>query len=327
MKYGATTPIAKIGLAAPAVRALNGAGYQTLLDVAKVNDADLASLHGFGPKALKQLHQVLADAGLRDPGDTKPKDPGSLLAKSGYVQVGDLRMYYEIGGKGEPLVMLHGGMLQSGVFYAIAPVLAEKHQVILVDQQGHGRTADIDRPFTFEQMADDTAELLEKIGVKQADFFGYSEGGVVAQILAIRHPKLVRRLALGSTVFRMDGYRPEVQSGMRRMTARMIPKQMRERYEAVAPRPQDWANLVEKSAELARTWQGIRREELQRIKAPALVLMADKDYLPEEHGHELARLLKGEFVVLPRSTHMSYLFKPKKLLGKLVPFLDVQLPE
>jgi pimeloyl-ACP methyl ester carboxylesterase len=146
-------------------------------------------------------------------------------------------------------------------------------------------------------------------------------------MLAIRHPNLVRILALGSTVFRMDGYRPEVQSGMRRMTARMIPKRMRERYEAVAPRPQEWATLVEKSAELARTWQGIRRDELQQIKAPALVLMADKDYLPEEHGQELARLLRGEFVVFPKSTHMSYLFKPKKLLEKIMPFLDAPLPE
>jgi pimeloyl-ACP methyl ester carboxylesterase len=129
---------------------------------------------------MKQLRQSLMDAGLRDPVDTKLTDPGPLLAESGYVQVGDLHMYYEIGGEGEPLVMLHGGMLQSGVFYAIAPVLAEKRQVILVDQQGHGRTADIDGPLSFEQMADDTAALLEKIGVKQADFFGYSEGGVVA---------------------------------------------------------------------------------------------------------------------------------------------------
>lgn len=322
MKYNALTPIADIDLAAPAVRALSGAGYHTLNDVANVSEAELASLHGFGPNAQKQLHQALADAGLCDPVDTKPTDPGPLLAESGYVQVGDLKMYYERGGEGSPLVMLHGGMLQSGVFYAIAPVLAESHQVILVDQQGHGRTADIDRPFTFEQMADDTAALLEKLGVKQADFFGYSEGGVVAQMLAIHHPKLVRKCILASTVFAMDGYRPEVQSGMRRMTARMIPRQMRERYEAVAPHSEKWPELVEKSAELARSWQGIRRDELQQIQALALVLMADKDYIPEEHGEELARLLKGEFVVLPKSDHMSYLFKPKKLLVKLVPFLE-----
>lgn len=327
MKYGALTSIANIGLAAPAVRALDGAGYHTLKDVAEISDEDLASLHGFGPKALKQLHQALADAGLRDLEDTKPTDPGPLLAENGYAQAGELRMYYEIEGEGEPLVMLHGGMLQSGVFYAIAPVLAEKRQVILADQQGHGRTADIDRPLSFEQMADDTAALLEKLGVKQADVFGYSEGGVVAQMLAIRHPKLVRKIALGSAVFRTDGYRPEVQSGMQRMTAKMIPKQMRERYKAVAPRPNEWANLVEKSAELARTWQGVHRDELRQIKAPALVFMADKDYLTVEHGEELARLLKGEFVVFPKSTHMSYLFKPKKLLERLVPFLDTPLPE
>jgi pimeloyl-ACP methyl ester carboxylesterase len=165
-------------------------------------------------------------------------------------------MYYEIGGEGFPLVMLHGGMLQSGVFYALAPVLAESHQVILVDQQGHGRTADIDRPLSFEQMADDTAALLEKLDVKQADCFGYSEGGVVAQMLAIRHPKLVRKLVLASTVFDMNGYRPEVQSGMRHMTAKMIPRQMREHYFGIIPdgsfseqRPQSLALLGSKMSE------------------------------------------------------------------------------
>jgi pimeloyl-ACP methyl ester carboxylesterase len=322
MKYSASTPITDIGLAAPAVRALYGAGYHNLQDLANVSESELASLRGVGPRAQNQLRQALAEAGLRPPMNTKPKDPGPILEKSGYVQVGRLKMYYEMGGQGEPLVMLHGGMLQSGVFYAIAPVLAKQRRVIVIDQQGHGRTADIDRSLSFEQMADDTAVLLKKIHIKQADIFSYSEGGVVALMLAIRHPHLVGKLVLGSAVFSMDGYRLEVQSGMRRMTAKMIPKQMREHYEAVAPHPEKWPKLVEKSAELARTWKGISRQELKKIKAPTFVLMADKDYIPEEHGKELAKLLKGEFLVLPKSTHMSYLFRQKKLLEKLMPFLQ-----
>ena len=145
-------------------------------------------------------------------------------------------------------------------------------------------------------------------------------------LLAIRHPKLVRKLVLGSAVFNMDGYHPPVQSGMRSMTAKIIPKQMREHYEAVAPHPEQWPTLVEKSAELARTWKGIPSKSIKSIKAQALVFMADKDYVRQEHGEELARLLKGEFLVLSKSTHMSYIFKPKKLLTKLIPFLDTPSP-
>ena len=246
---------------------------------------------------------------------TKPTDPGPILAENGYVQVGDLKMYYERGGEGSPLVMLHGGMSPSGVFYAIAPVLAGSHQVILLDQQGHGRTEDIDRLFSFEQMADDTAALLEKLGVKQADFFGYSEGGVVAQMLAIRHPTLVRKCILASTVFEMDGYRPEVQSGMRHMTAKMIPRQMRERYEAVAPHPEKWPELVEESdtcSELA----GVRPDELQQIQAPALVVMADKDSLPEEHGEETCQAPQGSIRCLAQERPYVLSVQTKEALGK-----------
>jgi pimeloyl-ACP methyl ester carboxylesterase len=317
-----------IGLAQPAQRALASASIQSLEQLTKFTEAEIKQLHGIGPNALKKLHQALATQGLSFADDkpsntTKNDDAQSATGK--YVSVGDLKMYYEVRGRGEPLVMLHGGMLQGGVFYAIAPMLAENRQVITVDQQGHGRTADIDRPLRFEQMADDTAALLDQAGVKKADFFGYSEGGVVALLLAIRHPRLVRKLVLGSAVFNMDGYHPPVQSGMRHMTAKIIPKQMREHYEAVAPHPEQWPMLVEKSAELARTWKGIPPKKLQAIKASSLVFMADKDYVREEHGQELAKLLTGEFLVLPKSSHMSYIFKPNKLLKRLIPFLDLSI--
>ena len=312
-----TSSITDLGLAAPAIRALQSAKYARLGQLAGINKKDLEKLHGMGDNALKQIRQALQACGLALEGESLP-----LPTAGKYIQVGDLKMYYEIHGEGEPLVLLHGGMLQSGVFTAILPFLNENRQIILIDQQAHGRTNDLKRPLSFEQMADDTAELLTKIAIKNADVFGYSEGGAVALNLAIKHPKLVRKLILGSAVFNIEGYHPPVQSGMKKMTEKIVPKRMRLYYQAVAPQPEKWAELVAKSAELARTWSGIPEEKIKTINKPAFVFMADKDYLTREHDEKLAKLLNGEFIVLSSSSHMSYLFKPQKLLKHLIPFLN-----
>src|SRR6267143_5087702 len=117
--------------------------------------------------------------------------------KGEYASVGDLKMYYEIHGTGRPLVLLHGAFMSATVY----PALAESRQVIAVDLQGHGRTADIERPFTFAQMADDTAALLKRLEIEQTDIFGYSMGAKVGLAMAIRHPELVRRLAIYGTTY------------------------------------------------------------------------------------------------------------------------------
>lgn len=248
-------------------------------------------------------------------------------SKQGYAPVNGLKMYYEVHGTGEPLVMLHGGMSTIGTFYRILPPLAKRRQIIAVEQQGHGHTADIDRPFSFEQMADDTASLLQQLGIKKADVFGYSDGGMVALELAIWHPKLIRKLAISSAVYNMDGYYPEIKEGLPHMTADALPSQMREAYEAVAPQPENWPKLVAKAAEHARNFSGMRPEEMQAIKAPALVMVADGDIVRIQHAEELSRLLRTELVVLPDSDHVSYLLEqPEVLLSKLTAFLDAPMP-
>lgn len=248
--------------------------------------------------------------------------------QTGYAYVNGLKMYYEIHGTGEPLVMLHGGMSTIGAFYRILPALATSRQIIAVEQQGHGHTADIDRPFSFEHMADDTATLLQQLGIKKADVFGYSDGGMVALKMAVRHPDLVRRLAISSAVYNMDGYYPEIKAGLYHLTADALPPQMRAAYEAVAPQSENWPRLVAKAAEHARNFDGIQPEEIQAIKAPALVLVAENDIVRIEHARELARLLRTELVVLPDSDHVSYLLEqPDVLLSNLTAFLDVSMPE
>jgi pimeloyl-ACP methyl ester carboxylesterase len=244
-----------------------------------------------------------------------------------YAAVNDLNMYYEIHGSGEPLLLLHGGMSTIGTFYRILPTLAKGRRIIAVEQQGHGHTADIDRPFSFEQMADDTATLLRQLGIKKIDVYGYSDGGMVALEIAMRHPELVRKLALSSAVYRMDGYFPEIAEGLPHVTADDLPPQMREAYEAVAPQPENWPKLVSKAAEHAKNYSGSRPEAIQAIKAPALVMVAENDIIRIEHAKELARLLRTELVVLPDSDHVSYLLEhPDVLLSKLTAFLNAPMP-
>jgi pimeloyl-ACP methyl ester carboxylesterase len=135
-----------------------------------------------------------------------------------YADVNGLSLYYEEHGSGEPLVLLHGGIGAGEMFAALLPELAAQRRVITVDLQGHGHTADIDRPLRPESMADDIAALIEHLGLKQADVMGYSLGGLVALRTAIQHPQLVRRLVLVSIAFRRDGSHPEVVAAMDQMS-------------------------------------------------------------------------------------------------------------
>ena len=135
-------------------------------------------------------------------------------SKGNYAEVNGLEMYYEIHGTGEPLILLHGGVGAIEMFGEVLPLLAEGRQVIAADLQAHGRTADIDRPLSFESMADDIAALIEHLGFAKADVMGYSLGGGVALQTAIRHPEVVRKLVVVSTPFERDGWYPEILAGM-----------------------------------------------------------------------------------------------------------------
>jgi pimeloyl-ACP methyl ester carboxylesterase len=135
-------------------------------------------------------------------------------SKGNYAEVNGLEVYYEIHGTGEPLILLHGGVGAIEMFGEVLPLLAEGRQVIAADLQAHGRTADIDRPLSFESMADDIAALIEHLGFEKADVMGYSLGGGVALQTAIRHPEVVRKLVVVSTPFERDGWYPEILAGM-----------------------------------------------------------------------------------------------------------------
>lgn len=246
-----------------------------------------------------------------------------------YAPVNGLQMYYEIYGSGQPLVMMHGGMTTAEDFAFMMPSLVQGRQVIVFERQGHGHTADIDRPFTMENWADDTAALLKHLKIEQAHICGYSTGGSVALAFALRYPQMVRKLILISTIYNNDGYYPGMFEGLKQAKASDMPPIMREMYEKVAPRPQDWARLVEKSVQSAATFQGWTKKDIRTISAPTLIAVGDSDIVRTEHAVELSRLIpESKLAVLPDTDHVGIIIQHAEWLTAMMgEFLSAPMPE
>lgn len=264
-----------------------------------------------------------------------------------YAQVNGLNIYYEIHGAGEPLILLPGGFMTIEAMGAIVPSLAETRQVIAVELQGHGHTADIDRPLSFEAMADDIAALMAQLGLKQADLFGYSLGGGVALQTAIRHPDMVRRLALVSTAFKRHGWYPEVLAGMASVSVEgFAGTPIHEAYLKTSPRPDAWPTVIAKVRQLLSTdydWT----EGVASLKMPVLILVGDADSLHLAHMVEMFGLLGGgkadgdlvglpssRLAILPNTTHVGWapphhgiITRLDLLLPMLTEFLDAPASE
>jgi pimeloyl-ACP methyl ester carboxylesterase len=272
-------------------------------------------------------------------------DNARAPATGDYAEVNGLEMYYEVHGTGRPLVVLHGAYMTIGAMGPIVPGLAETRQVIAVELQGHGHTADVDRPITYEQMADDTAALLGRLGIDQADVFGYSMGGGVALQLAIRYPGLVRKLVVASASYTSDGMQPELHGMVPSITPDMFAgSPIEAAYLELAPNPGDFPRLVEKLKRLDMTPFVWPAEDVRGIEAPTLIVVGDSDAIRLEHAVEMFRLLGGgamgdlaglpnsRLAVLPGTAHFvppgsGILDRAEWLLAMIVEFLDAPLPE
>ena len=252
-------------------------------------------------------------------------------AETGYVPVNGLNMYYEVRGEGQPTVVLHGAYMSADSMGPLVATLASTRKVIAMDLQGHGRTGDIDRPITYEQMADDVAALMDALGVTQADIFGYSMGGGTAYQLAIRHPEKVRRLAAASATYKSEGMYPELIAMIGTLNAASFAgSPMEAEYKKLAPKPDDFPVLVEKLKVLDVTPQDWPADDIRNIKAPTLVISGDADVIRPEHSIELYRLRGGgpskdfmmpataELAVLPGTTHIGVLMNRADLVATFV---------
>jgi pimeloyl-ACP methyl ester carboxylesterase len=245
-------------------------------------------------------------------------------AEGRYAPVNGLRIYYEIHGTGRPLVLLHGGgsTIETSFGKCLA-TLARKRQVIAFEQQGHGHTADVDRPFSFEQTADDSAALLRYLKIVKADFLGYSNGGSVALLMGIRHAGLVRKLVVASAMYKRDGLSPEFWESMRHATLDSMPVELREAYLKTAPHPEQLQTFHDKSVRRMLEFKDWRPEDIHSIEAPTLIMVGDGDIIRPEHALEMARLLPhGRLAVVPGTDHMSLVNWPEWQLAMIEAFLD-----
>jgi pimeloyl-ACP methyl ester carboxylesterase len=260
--------------------------------------------------------------------------------KSGYAPVNGLKLYYEIHGSGEPLILLHGGVAGSIMFAPVLPQLAKGRQVITVDLQAHGKTADINRPIRFESMADDIAALIEYLGLRNADILGYSLGGGAALRLTIQCPELVRNLLLMSTPFSHNGWYPEVLTSFAGMSAQAptFGAGMKQSPLSQVYPNADWTLLFTKLGDLLKRdydWSS----DVAKIKTPTLLIYADADAVTPSHIVEFYGLLGGghkdagldgsgrspnQLAILPGFTHYTLLSSPALPIS-ILQFLDAPL--
>ena len=259
------------------------------------------------------------------------------------VAVNGMQMYYEVSGRGDPLVILHGAYMNIPAMGAIIPRLAKTHRVYAVELQGHGRTTDIARPITYPNLADDVAAFMDAVGLRKADVFGYSMGAEVGLQLAIRHPARVNKLVAASAAYNLKGWQPAFTEMIPQMTVEMITAMpFAKEYPKLAANPNGFPELARKLIALEKepmAWEA----DVKALKTPVLVIAGDADVATLEHSVAVFRLLGGggmgdmvdvgkpltasRLAILPATSHTAVITQVDLLHGFIEPFLKGQTPK
>ena len=268
-------------------------------------------------------------------------EPTTTTGSGEYADVNGISLYHETHGTGRPLILLHGGLGSGEMLGPVLPALAANHQVIAVDLQGHGRTADIDRPIDVRLMADDIAALIRHLGLDKPDVVGYSLGGGVALQTAAKYPELVGKLVAMSINIRRDAIYPDMLEQQAQVSAAAVPfmkdTPMWELYQRVAPRPEDFGRLLDKIGEsMSKDFDF--SDEVRSLQMPTMIVTADADMTPPSHAVEIFSLLDGgqrdggwigegrprgghALAVIPGATHYDILSSPVVPVA-ILSFLD-----
>ena len=255
---------------------------------------------------------------------------------TGYAPVNGLKMYYEVHGSGDPVVLLHGSFMTiTNNWPQWIGELSKTRKVIAVEMQGHGRTADIKRDFSYENLADDVAALLDHLKIPSADLIGYSMGGGVAMLCAIRHPDKVRKVVVISSTFRRDGMVKEALDAFPKLTADAFKGSPIEvEYKKLSPTPDEFADLVNHIKAMASKPFDFGADKLRATKAPMFFIHGDADGVRLEHISEMFRLKGGEvhgdmrprsasrLAILPDTTHVTLMDRMPVIVPMVNDFLD-----
>lgn len=263
--------------------------------------------------------------------------PKATPAKtSGYAPVNGLKMYYEVYGNGDPLVLIHGSYMSIDLNYGpIIPELAKKHKVIALELQGHGRTADIDRDYSFDVMAEDVAGLLKYLNINNAAVLGYSLGATVALNFTIKHPEMVNKLVFISSVYKSDGWIPSVRNLFPMIKPEFFEHTpLKTEYNRLAPDTAHWKAWVTKLAKFDATPFDLGIDNVKKIKCPVLIIKADNDGIDLTNVNEMytalgggvsgdmAGIPKSQLAIIPATSHVSLMMATVPLLNIINPFLD-----
>ena len=255
--------------------------------------------------------------------------------QTGYVSVNGLKMYYEVHGTGKPLILLHGAYSASGTsFGTLIPELSKNYKVISLELQGHGHTADIDRPITYEALANDVYSALSKLDIKKADVMGYSLGAATTLQLYFNHPEVINKMILISPAYKSDGLYSEVWSSLDMITPAVFEgSPFKREYDSIAPDPKAFPALVSKMKVLDGTPFDWKADKVRSIKVPVMIILGDADVVKPEHGVEMLRLMGGGVIgdmvgipparlaILPGTSHVGIMHRPDLLLPMILVFL------
>ncbi len=257
---------------------------------------------------------------------------------TGYAPVNGLKMYYEVHGSGDPVVLLHGSFMTiTNNWTEWIGELSKTRKVIAIEMQGHGRTADIKRDFSYENLAADVAALLDYLKIPSADLIGYSMGGGIAMQCAIRHPDKVRKVVVISSMFRRDGMVKEALDAFPKLTADAFKgSPIETEYKKLSPTPDDFPNFVKRILATASKGHDFGADKLKATTAPMFFIHGDADGVRLEHVAEMFRLKGGEIhgdmkprsasrlAILPNTTHVTLMERMHVIVPMVNDFFDAK---